>query len=143
MCAKRKFAIVDPFAASAKDGITAKFNTEAAAEKRLEKWVKDESDSFAGCFVLPIEEALRDYGPQRKSVAAFFPRVTAWFEAATPPVRLGMYQAQDNTIRCCCCWFDAVWDGTYWIARTADNVFRIRNDITRWRGLPKQPGEKQ
>ena len=60
--------------------------------------------------------------------------LTDWFDVATQqPTRAGVYQAQDHTMRCGHCWFDAHWNGREWHTGMFDF------EVKRWRGLAQRP----
>ncbi len=68
---------------------------------------------------------------QRKAV------LTPWFAGGTRPARNGWYRAQDQSMRCNCCWFMAHWDGKEW--HTASRKFswalQWLPSVRRWRGI--------
>lgn len=73
------------------------------------------------------------------------PQLTPWFPSATKPARAGMYQVQDHTMNCGCCWFDAHWNGREWhtdlFTRGVFNTLLFDSQVKRWRGLAKRPND--
>lgn len=67
-------------------------------------------------------------------------RVTPWFPSSIKPVRAGLYEVQDHTMSCNCCWFTARWDGKEWFSNLHSPPGRytthLFGDVKRWRGIP-------
>lgn len=63
-------------------------------------------------------------------------QLTPWFDVALRPVRKGMYQAQDRSMNCNCCWFDAHWNGAEWHTDllTPGRYQTVVFNLTQWRG---------
>lgn len=64
--------------------------------------------------------------------------VTEWYPGVLAPARVGVYQVQDQTMRCDCCWFEAYWTGKAWRCQThSKGFFRtwMPYGVRRWRGL--------
>ena len=71
------------------------------------------------------------------------PRLTPWFPHTTKPARAGMYRAQDRTMNCGCCWFDAHWNGREWhtdlLTPGTFSTLLFDSQLKRWRGLAQRP----
>ncbi len=63
---------------------------------------------------------------------------TGWYPGDVRPARPGMYEVQDHTLTCNCCWMDMMWDGKEWFSDVCTpSRYRTHHfaPLRRWRGL--------
>ncbi|KGC14876.1 hypothetical protein DM48_346 [Burkholderia gladioli] len=70
-------------------------------------------------------------------------KVTEWYPANVKPVRVGVYDIQDKSIRCNCCCTWAHWDGEKFVRYGKFGgvmyVTQEVRDVRTWRGLAEKP----
>lgn len=66
-------------------------------------------------------------------------KLTPWFPPHIKPVRVGLYRAQDTTMRCNCCHIYLHWDGEEWhsdmLTPGRFRTYFFKGHLRRWRGL--------